>query len=177
MVDRLRATQPVRRSVQIHGQSRTDTSKFRAELNALPRTSGPPGCGVWSSEQVSLILRRSIDPDRPLPEYGLDSLGNLELRTRIETETGIRLSPKAIATHNTVRACPAPVRHAGRADGRTGGTIESDSAAPQGSSWAGDGELRFDPAGHSMTQPYSEGIEHSSERIASMASFGAGECP
>jgi Phosphopantetheine attachment site len=35
---------------------------------------------------VSLILRRSVDPDRPLSEYGVDSLGAVELRTRIETE-------------------------------------------------------------------------------------------
>ena len=33
------------------------------------------------------------DPDRPLAEYGMDSLGALELRTRIETETGIRINP------------------------------------------------------------------------------------
>ena len=42
--------------------------------------------------------RRTIDPDRPLSEYGLDSLGNLELRTRIETETGVRISPTHITT-------------------------------------------------------------------------------
>ena len=51
--------------------------------------------------QVGLILRRAIDPDRPLSEYGLDSLGNLELRTRIEAETGIRVSAMGV---NTVRA-------------------------------------------------------------------------
>jgi mycolipanoate synthase len=50
------------------------------------------------SEQISLLLRRTIDPDRPLSDYGLDSLGNLELRTRIETETGIRISPTKITT-------------------------------------------------------------------------------
>ena len=49
-------------------------------------------------------MRRTIDPDRPFADHGLDSLGNLELRTRIETETGIRITPKAIATHNNVRA-------------------------------------------------------------------------
>ena len=49
-------------------------------------------------------MRRTIDPDRPFVDHGLDSLGNLELRTHIETETGIRITPKAIATHNTVRA-------------------------------------------------------------------------
>ena len=50
------------------------------------------------SDQVSLILRRSIDPDRPLAEYGVDSLGALELRTRIETETGVRLTAGEIAS-------------------------------------------------------------------------------
>lgn len=50
------------------------------------------------SEHVSLILRRTVDPDRPLSHYGLDSLGNLELRTRIETETGIRIHSTDITT-------------------------------------------------------------------------------
>ncbi len=60
--------------------------------------------GRLITELVGVILRRSVDPDRPFAEHGLDSLGNLELRTRIETETGIRIAPKAIATYNTVRA-------------------------------------------------------------------------
>ena len=55
------------------------------------------------SEQVSLILRRTLDPDRPLSEYGMDSLGALELRTRIETETGIRINPSDFATIGTIR--------------------------------------------------------------------------
>jgi polyketide synthase 5 len=50
------------------------------------------------SEQVSLILRRTVDPDWALAEYGLDSLGNLELRTRIESETGLRLRSADIST-------------------------------------------------------------------------------
>jgi polyketide synthase 5 len=45
-----------------------------------------------------LILRRTIDPDHPLSEYGLDSMGNLELRTRIEAETGIRFTTNDITT-------------------------------------------------------------------------------
>ncbi|WP_172831743.1 acyl carrier protein, partial [Mycobacterium asiaticum] len=55
------------------------------------------------TEQVGVILRRTVDADRPFVEYGMDSLGMLEMRTHIETETGIRLSPKVIATHNTAR--------------------------------------------------------------------------
>lgn len=65
---------------------------------ALPREEWPAAIRRLVSGQISLLLRRTIDPDRPLSDYGLDSLGNLELRTRIETETGVRTSPTKIAT-------------------------------------------------------------------------------
>ena len=73
-------------------------SGFRAELHELPREEWPARVRKLVSEQVSLILRRSVDPDRPVSEYGLDSLGNLELRTRIETVTGIRVRSIDITT-------------------------------------------------------------------------------
>jgi polyketide synthase 5 len=84
------------------GQGQTGTSKLRAELNELPLEEWPTRLRRLISDQISLILRRSIDPDRPLSEYGVDSLGALELRTRIETETGIRLTARDIAT-TTIR--------------------------------------------------------------------------
>ena len=80
------------------GQSPTGTSKLRAELDELPLDEWPTRLRRLISDQVSLILRRSVDPDRPLSEYGLDSLGALELRTRIETETGIRITSTDITT-------------------------------------------------------------------------------
>lgn len=80
------------------GKSRTDTSELRAELDALPPDEWPSRLRRLVSDQVNLILRRTIDPDRPLTEYGLDSLGNLELRTRIETETGVRVATTDITT-------------------------------------------------------------------------------
>jgi polyketide synthase 5 len=83
------------------GQSSTEGRRLRAELAALPQEEWPTHLRRLISEQVGLILRRAIDPDRPLSEYGLDSLGNLELRTRIEAETGIRISAMGV---NTVRA-------------------------------------------------------------------------
>ena len=83
---------------QSAGQNRTDTSKFRAELDALPPDEWPTLLRRLVSDQIGLILRRTIDPDRPLSEYGLDSLGNLEVRTRIETETGIRITSTDITT-------------------------------------------------------------------------------
>ena len=80
------------------GESRRGTSEFLTELNSLPSDEWPVRLRRLVSDQVSRILRRSVDPDRPLSEYGVDSLGNLELRTRIETETGIRISSTDITT-------------------------------------------------------------------------------
>jgi acyl carrier protein len=64
----------------------------------LPPQEWPARLRRTVSDAVSLILRRTIDPDHPLAEYGLDSMGNLELRTRIEAETGIRLTTNDITT-------------------------------------------------------------------------------
>ena len=89
---------------QSTGQSAKGPSKFLAELHTLPQEEWPARLRRMIAEQASVILRRTVDADRPFVEYGLDSLGMLELRTHIETETGIRLSPKVIATHNTARA-------------------------------------------------------------------------
>jgi len=83
---------------QSTGRNRSDNSKFRAELVELPLDEWPTRLRRLISEQISLILRRTVDPDRPLSEYGLDSLGNLELRTRIETETGIRCGSTDVTT-------------------------------------------------------------------------------
>lgn len=80
------------------GQGSTEGRRLRAELAALPRDEWPTHLRRLISEQVGLILRRAIDPDRPLSEYGLDSLGNLELRTRIEAETGIRITSMGVST-------------------------------------------------------------------------------
>jgi polyketide synthase 3/4 len=80
------------------GEGHSDIGKFRSELYALPRDEWPSAVRRLVSDQLSLLLRRTIDPDRPLSDYGLDSLGNLELRTRVETQTGIRISPTHITT-------------------------------------------------------------------------------
>jgi NADPH:quinone reductase-like Zn-dependent oxidoreductase/acyl carrier protein len=79
-------------------QSSTDTSELLAALYALPPEEWPARLRRTVSDAVSLILRRTIDPDHPLSEYGLDSMGNLELRTRIEAETGIRVTTNDITT-------------------------------------------------------------------------------
>jgi polyketide synthase 5 len=80
------------------------TSVFLAELRELPQDEWPAQLRQLITDQIRLILRRSVDPDRPLSEYGLDSLGILEVRTRIETETGVRINSMDITT---VRAMAA----------------------------------------------------------------------
>ncbi len=86
------------------GQGAKGSTKLRAELNDLPLEEWPGRLRKLLSEQIGLLLRRSVDPDRPLSEYGLDSLGTLELRTRVESETGIRINAQNIIEHGTVRA-------------------------------------------------------------------------
>ncbi len=89
---------PFAEAFQSAGQSRTDSSEFLAELMELPQEEWPTRLRRLVSDQISMIMRRSIDPDRPLSEYGIDSLGNLEVRTRIEKETGVRIAPTYITT-------------------------------------------------------------------------------
>ena len=93
---------PFAEGFDIAEPSASGTTKLRVELDTLPRDEWPTRLRRLISDQVSLILRRTVDPDRPLSEYGVDSLGALELRTRIETETGIRLTASDLAV-GTVR--------------------------------------------------------------------------
>ncbi|MBN7463514.1 KR domain-containing protein, partial [Mycobacteroides abscessus subsp. abscessus] len=86
------------------GQNQTETNKFLDELRALPREEWPTRLRKLVAEQVGLVLRRSIDPDRSLPDYGLDSLGNLEIRTRIQADTGVRIGPADVSTVRSLAA-------------------------------------------------------------------------
>ena len=99
MADGVRAAQQVRRGVPGVRQGSVGHGQVPGRAAArCPREEWPSTIRRLVSDQISLLLRRTIDPDRPLSEYGLDSLGNLELRTRIETETGVRISPTHITT-------------------------------------------------------------------------------
>jgi polyketide synthase 5 len=80
------------------GEKRSGSSKLRAELAKLPLDEWGARLRRLLSEQIGLMLRRNIDPDHPLSEYGLDSLGNLELRTHIEAQTGVRITSADIST-------------------------------------------------------------------------------
>jgi polyketide synthase 5 len=80
------------------GGKRSGSNKLRAELAELPLDEWPARLRRLLSEQIGLSLRRNVNPDQPLSEYGLDSLGNLELRIQIEAETGIRITSTDITT-------------------------------------------------------------------------------
>lgn len=79
-------------------RSGPDAERFLAELRELPRDEWFGAISQLVSDQISVLLRRTVDPDRSLPEYGLDSLASLEFRTRIETETGVRVGPAQLTT-------------------------------------------------------------------------------
>jgi polyketide synthase 5 len=80
------------------GQDRSGSSEFLDELRELPREEWSARLRRLISEEMSLILRRSVDADKPLSEYGLDSLGTLELRTRLESATGVRIGSTDVTT-------------------------------------------------------------------------------
>jgi polyketide synthase 5 len=91
---------PFAERFQHSGQSRIGSSKFRAELMALPLAERSARLRELVSEQVGLLLRRNVDADRPLHEYGLDSLRHTELRARIEAQTGVYIN---VGDTHTVR--------------------------------------------------------------------------
>jgi acyl carrier protein len=52
--------------------------------------------------RVLRVAASSLDPDRPLREYGLDSLRSFELRNLLEATLGIRVPATAMWRHNTI---------------------------------------------------------------------------
>ena len=47
---------------------------------------------------IGVILRRTVNPDRSLFDYGLDSLGTLQLLIALEADTGVRLRSINVTT-------------------------------------------------------------------------------
>lgn len=86
--------------VDLRGARRpsADATRLATELDGLPPAERSQRLRTMITEQVSAVVRHSIDPDRPLPESGIDSLGALELITRLETATGVRIRATEITT-------------------------------------------------------------------------------
>jgi polyketide synthase 5 len=82
------------------GGGSKSTSRLLVELQELPKEEWPARLRRLVSDKLSAILRRPLDPERPLSEYGLDSLANLELRNFLKDEAGVRITPSDISTVN-----------------------------------------------------------------------------
>lgn len=92
------ARSPFGAAVRASRRKSADATRLRAELAALPRPEWSPRLRALITDQVSAVVHRNIDADRPLPECGIDSLGALELITRLEAATGIRVRATEITT-------------------------------------------------------------------------------
>lgn len=72
--------------------------RLRAELENTPHDGWPAMLRRLITEHLNVILRRTVGPDRPFFDYGLDSLGTLQLLTALEADTGIRLNAGDVTT-------------------------------------------------------------------------------
>ena len=72
--------------------------RLRTELQQTPTDEWPAVFRRLIIEHLGVILRRTVSPDRPFFDYGLDSLGTLQLLTALEVDTGVRLSSADVTT-------------------------------------------------------------------------------
>ncbi|WP_298242745.1 sulfolipid-1 biosynthesis phthioceranic/hydroxyphthioceranic acid synthase [uncultured Bradyrhizobium sp.] len=93
----------------------------RSELRRAPPGERPALLRRLIIEHLAVILRRTVNPDRSLFDYGLDSLGTLQLLIALEADTGIRLrsvnATTVRALADTLDGAMQELRPAG-ADGR-----------------------------------------------------------
>ncbi|WP_354106819.1 sulfolipid-1 biosynthesis phthioceranic/hydroxyphthioceranic acid synthase [Bradyrhizobium sp. LB14.3] len=67
------------------------TRRPRAEFERTPPDERPALLRRLIIEHLGVILRRTVNPDRSFFDYGLDSLGTLQLLVALEADTGVRL--------------------------------------------------------------------------------------
>ncbi|WP_199581202.1 type I polyketide synthase [Bradyrhizobium sp. MOS003] len=70
----------------------------RVELRRAPSEERPALLRHLIIEHLGVILRRTVNPDRSLFDYGLDSLGTLQLLIALEADTGVRLRSINVTT-------------------------------------------------------------------------------
>lgn len=74
-------------------------------LNQVPIDDRAPFLQKYLCAQIAAIIRAAaVDPSHRFTECGLDSLGKLELRTRIDKDLGVRVSTKNLWEHDTAHA-------------------------------------------------------------------------
>jgi len=87
--------------------------RLREELSRTPAEEWPGVLRRLITGHLDIILRRSVSPDRPFFDYGLDSLGTLQLLTALEADTGIRLRAADVTTVRTLaEKLSVALRHA-----------------------------------------------------------------
>ncbi|MDQ7809767.1 SDR family NAD(P)-dependent oxidoreductase, partial [Amycolatopsis sp. A133] len=112
---------PVRRTAQ-------DGGATTPRAAGLPVTRDDRAMRDLVLVTVATVLGHStadpVDPGVAFRQLGFDSLTGLELRNRLSTATGLRLSPTLIFDH------PTPVALAGFLSGRVWGSVDRSAAVP-----------------------------------------------
>ncbi|MEY9906716.1 acyl transferase domain-containing protein/acyl carrier protein [Catenulispora sp. MAP12-49] len=89
----------------------TSPTDLRTRLAALPEAQAAQALVDLVRSHVAAVLGyagpASVDPDRAFVELGFDSLTAVELRNRLEGETGLSLPPALAFDHPTVAAVGA----------------------------------------------------------------------
>lgn len=76
------------------------------EADAAPDASGVNLEGIFSAvmDEVTSVLELDVNPDESLAKLGLDSIGSVELRNRLQTLAGRELPAVVVFDYPTVRA-------------------------------------------------------------------------
>lgn len=83
-------------------ESSTAPAEVLHEFRQTPVDDRGPFLRKYLCAQIATIIRAAtVDPGRRFSECGLDSLGKLELRTRIDKDLGVRVSTKILWEHDT----------------------------------------------------------------------------
>jgi acyl carrier protein len=72
--------------------------RLGVEFRRTPADERPALLRRLIIEHLGVILRRTVNPDRSFFDYGLDSLGTLQLLIALEADTGIRLRALNVTT-------------------------------------------------------------------------------
>jgi phthiocerol/phenolphthiocerol synthesis type-I polyketide synthase C len=100
------ATWQTLRQASLQGRTTVAGEAFRSQLEASPAPTRRDLAETKVRELASRVLRidvTGIDRDTPFKALGLDSLMGLELRNRLESAFGLKLSPTLLWTYGSSR--------------------------------------------------------------------------